>query len=99
MYTKGSSELVFYKLKYAIVFKNLNKYKQILISFYVYIHLQNKVINGRTRKHIKSCLILIYLKICISGQFTPPTFKALKKLKTKFRKGMQIYLYFSLVSE
>ena len=34
-------------------------------------------INGRTRKHIKSCLILIYLKICISGQFTPPFFKAL----------------------
>ena len=78
MYTEGSSELVFYKLKYAFVIKILNKYKQILISLYLYIHLQNKVINGRTREHIESCLILIYLKICISGQFTPTTFKALK---------------------
>ena len=92
MYTKGSSELVFYKLKYAVVFKNLNKFKQILISLYLYIHLQNKVINGRTRKHMKSCLILIYLKICISGQFTPPTFKALKNKKTSLEKECK-YIY------
>ena len=68
MYTKGSSGLVFNKLKYA---KKSNKNEQILNSLYLFIHLQHKMINGRTKKHIKSCLILIYLKIYISGQFTP----------------------------
>ena len=58
--------------------KKSNKNKQILISLYLFIHLQHKLKNGRTKKHIKSCLILIYLKIHISGQFTSPTFKALK---------------------
>ena len=93
MYTKGLSGLVFYKLKYAVVFKNLNKHKQTLIGLYLFIHLQNKVINGRTRKHKKSCLILIYLKICVSGQFTPPTYKALKYQKLSLGKACkQIFI-------
>ena len=71
---------------------NSNKNKQILISLYLLIHLQYKLINGRTRKHINPCLILIYLKIYISGQFTPPIFKALKN-KKKHVKEMHANIF------
>ena len=33
------------------------------------------------------------------GQFTPPTFEALKKTQIKFRKHMQTSLYLNLVPQ
>ena len=68
MYTLGSSGLVYvYKLKYTVVFKNLNKLKQILISLYLFIHLQDTIINGWTKKKHKVMLNFHISEICISG--------------------------------